>query len=356
MESVLRATPTYEQLIKELDDLKKKVYILENGSGTETESFMQSYEDKPLFKVYSNKNSNLDLENKIKLDSEEGQLLKYKEKLFLEVRNNEFLIKELAEAKKHIELLNQRIAKDKERTKKIIGFTKMLKSSNADLQNFIYAASHDLRSPISNLEGLVNILINQLGGKIQESELSLFKMIKTSISRFKQTIFDLTELTTLQKQVEECIEPVNFSEIVEDVKINIQNKITESEAVIKTDFQVQQIYFARKNLTSIIFNLLSNAIKYRSLNRPLQIKLSTRKKGKYIIFDVADNGLGFLPEQKDKLFQMFKRLHTHVDGTGVGLYIVKKIVENSGGRIEVESELDKGSKFKIFLKIQSNLN
>jgi light-regulated signal transduction histidine kinase (bacteriophytochrome) len=226
----------------------------------------------------------------------------------------------------------------------------MLKSSNADLENFIYAASHDLRSPISNLEGLVTILKNELGGKIQNSELSLIQMINTSISRFKQTIFDLTELTTFQKRAEEYIEPVNLTEIVDDVQINIQNKIVESKAEISTDFKVQEIIFARKNLSSLILNLLSNAIKYRSPKRPLKIEISSRKKGKYTILEVSDNGLGFLPEQKDKLFLMFKRLHTHVDGTGVGLYIVKKIVDNSGGKIEVDSLLDQGSKFKIFIK------
>lgn len=354
MESVLRATPSYEQLIKELDDLKKKVFILENNSYTQ-KNIVQRYKDNSFIKVFSNKKSyknedSDDNENSDKPSPVELELFSTKEKLKVESHNNDVLIKELYEARKTIEFLNQKISRDKGRTEKIIGFTKKLKNSNADLENFIYSASHDLRSPISNLEGLVNILKNEIGGKIQDSELSLIKMINTSISRFKQTIFDLTELTTFQKGVEEQIEPVNLEEIVEDVKINIQNKIAESEAEISTDFRVLEINFARKNLTSLVFNLLSNSIKYRSPKRPLNITLSTRKKGKYIILEVKDNGLGFLPEQKDKLFLMFKRLHTHVDGTGVGLYIVKKIVDNCGGKIEVDSVIDQGSKFRIFIK------
>ncbi|CAN5223332.1 hypothetical protein BH23BAC1_BH23BAC1_26660 [soil metagenome] len=352
MESVLRATPSFEQLLKELDDLKQKVFILENNSFSGNENLINSYKDNSLIESFSNNHFKEKDKSVVhsKSTKENREFQKIREKLCIESGKNDVLIKELAEAKQTIEFLNQKISRDKARTEKIIGFTKLLKSSNADLENFIYSASHDLRSPISNLEGLVNILKNELGNKIQESELSLIRMINTSISRFKQTIFDLTELTTFQKKTEYQLESVNFEEIVEDVKINIQNKITEAEAEIITDFKINEINFARKNLTSLIFNLLSNAIKYRSPNRNLKIVLRTRKKGKLTLLEVADNGLGFLPEQKDKLFQMFKRLHTHVDGTGVGLYIVKKIVDNCGGKIEVDSVIDKGSTFKIYIK------
>jgi signal transduction histidine kinase len=95
---------------------------------------------------------------------------------------------------------------------------------------------------------------------------------------------------------------------------------------------------------------LSNAIKYRSPDRPPVIHLSAQKTEGYALIRVEDNGLGIDETQKAKLFTMFKRFHNHVDGTGVGLYIVKRIVENAGGRIDVESQPNKGSVFSVYLK------
>lgn len=353
MESILRSAPSLEQLLEELDSLKKKILFIEKNNVEHKVAYNQlEINDYPaLLKIATKSESpfHKDLENEMchKLLNEVSEL---KKNILLEKQENLILKEELLNTKNSLEESKKEINKSKKRSQKLFTITKQLKTANADLENFIYSASHDLRSPISNLEGLVQILKNELGEKTKSSELDLMHMITTSISRFKQTIFDLTELSTFQKQGEEAKEPVNIDEVLGDVKTNIYNKIEESRAIIETDFKVSEIKFARKNLRSIIFNLLINAVKYRSPRRPLIIKLTSRQKGKNIIFEIEDNGLGFLPEQKDKMFQMFKRLHTHVDGTGVGLYIVKKIIENAGGRIEVESELDKGSKFKIFFK------
>jgi signal transduction histidine kinase len=123
------------------------------------------------------------------------------------------------------------------------------------------------------------------------------------------------------------------------------------EAEIISDFQVKEIRFARKNLRSILYNLVSNALKYRSPHRSPRIQLESEQQGEWIRLSVHDNGLGIEAEHIPKLFGMFKRLHTHVEGTGIGLYIVKRIVENNGGNIEVKSELGKGTSFNIYLPV-----
>ncbi|MDQ3535980.1 MAG: ATP-binding protein [Bacteroidota bacterium] len=352
MESILRTTPSYEQLIEELDSLKKKVLNLEKDNNEISFDNHVLINDYPtlqeLAKGTAFPNYN-EIKGDISLSVKENRTLTLK--LLKETKEKELLKAKLLKASKAINDLKEKNNKSKKRIERLFGITRQLKIANADLENFIYSASHDLRSPISNLEGLIQILKNELENKIGTSELTLIRMITTSIVRFKQTIFDLTELSTFQKQVEEAQEPIMLEEVLEDVKTNIHNQIEESGATIETDFSISEVKFARKNLRSIIFNLLINAVKYRSLNRPLLIKLSSRKRGNWVLFTIEDNGLGFLPEQKEKLFQIFKRIHTHVDGTGVGLYIVKKIIENNGGRIEVESDLDKGSKFKIFFKV-----
>ncbi len=218
---------------------------------------------------------------------------------------------------------------------------------NNDLDNFIYTASHDLKSPISNLEGLYNELVSEM--EDNDTLAQLKEMIEESFERFKNTIKDLTEISKVQKEKEDDPEAVHLEEILEDVKASTYHQIVKYQPVIVTHFTVPIIEFSRKNLRSILYNLFSNALKYSSPTRKPRIEIATYSQEDFVVICVKDDGMGIASTGLHKIFQMFQRLHTHVEGTGVGLYIVKKIVENAGGRIEVESELDKGSTFKVFI-------
>lgn len=223
-----------------------------------------------------------------------------------------------------------------------------LKKINADLDNFVYTASHDLKSPISNIEGLTLLLEKKLKERIENPEQKILEMIGQSVSRFKRTIGDLTEIAKVQKNLEFEMEEISFKEVLEDVKDDIQEMIVQSGASIREELTVETITYARHNLRSILYNLLSNAIKYSSPARPVQIDVNTYPEGKDIVLSVKDNGLGISENNLPKLFTMFKRLHSHVEGTGIGLYMIKRIVENKGGRIEVESKLNHGTCFRVY--------
>ncbi|MES2733980.1 MAG: CHASE domain-containing protein [Bacteroidota bacterium] len=222
---------------------------------------------------------------------------------------------------------------------------------NTDLDNFVYTASHDLKAPIANLEGLNILLKKRLELKLDETEAKMLDMIGISTYKLKNTIRDLTEITKVQKDKPENIEFLSFDDILKDIKEENSTLIAQASAVIYTNFQVKQIQYARKNLRSILYNLISNAIKYGSPERPTKIDVMTQTTTDYIILSVKDNGLGIREEQQHKLFSMFQRFHTHVEGTGIGLYIVKRIIENNGGKIEVESEEGKGTTFHVFFKV-----
>lgn len=101
-------------------------------------------------------------------------------------------------------------------------------------------------------------------------------------------------------------------------------------------------------MRSVVYNLLSNAIKYRHPGRKLKVNIHCELVGDYLLLTISDNGLGLAEEQRSKLFSMFRRFHNHVEGSGVGLYMVKRIVDNAGGKIEVESRLGEGTVFKIY--------
>jgi signal transduction histidine kinase len=265
---------------------------------------------------------------------------------------------ELQIAEEHLRKLNNDLEKRvMERTNALMTSENTLKAKNkelekinVDLDNFIYTASHDLKSPIVNLEGLVNHLRKKLYGIDSFEDFKLLDMVKISIEKLKRTIADLTEITKVQKDLGEDAEQISFKEILEDVKDGINTNIIESKAIIKEDFDVLHIVYPKRNLRSIIYNLLSNAIKYRALERALEIDIKTYKENGSIVLSVQDNGMGVSKNQQHKLFAMFKRLHTHVEGTGIGLYIIKRVIENRGGWIEVESTLNEGTVFKVHFK------
>ncbi|MDQ3395358.1 MAG: PAS domain-containing protein, partial [Bacteroidota bacterium] len=234
----------------------------------------------------------------------------------------------LESAQKDLHRINSKLEDMvKDRTRQLLKINKELKSKNkellvinSDLDNFIYTASHDLKSPISNMEGLINLLTSEMKGKLNTTEAEIMKMISISINKFKKTIQDLTEITKVQKEVNEKLEVVSFQNVLNDIKSDINSLILDSGAKIISDFKIKEIPYAVKNLRSIIYNLLTNAIKYRSSDRTLLIELKTELDGHYVVFTIADNGLGVQPEHKEKLFNMFRRFHTHVEGTGIGLY------------------------------------
>ncbi|WP_051312951.1 sensor histidine kinase [Sporocytophaga myxococcoides] len=222
---------------------------------------------------------------------------------------------------------------------------------NNDLDNFIYTASHDLKTPISNIEGLLNALNDEIN---EDGNVSVFlSMMKTSVEKFKKTLLDLTEISKAQKSGEEPFEEIDIKELLEDIKSSLEIQINTTQAEIKTEFDCcSTIRFSRKNLKSIIYNLLSNALKFKAPQRRPEIFVKTRIEDGCIELSVKDNGQGFDIKQKAKIFDMFKRLQSEAEGTGVGLYLVKRIITNSGGKIEVESEIGKGSVFKVYIPME----
>ncbi|MDX5346444.1 MAG: PAS domain-containing protein, partial [Hymenobacteraceae bacterium] len=232
---------------------------------------------------------------------------------------------------------------------------KELVQINTDLDNFVYTASHDLKSPIANLEGLTYFMQDSLTEKLNEDEMQLLEMVNISVNKLKQTITDLTEITKVQKQQDTVYEPLSVVEVLEDVKADLEPLLPLSEVDLQLNLEVEYLPYARKNLRSILYNLLSNAIKYRKPDKQVQIKLSTHDTPEYVVLSVQDNGLGLKKGQLQKLFSMFTRLHSHVEGSGIGLYMIKRMVENMEGKIEVDSELGEGTTFKVYFKKHKNI-
>ncbi|EMR03882.1 PAS domain-containing sensor histidine kinase [Cesiribacter andamanensis] len=265
------------------------------------------------------------------------------------------LTEELASNNEELQLANREI---QTHVQELSQTNHQLQLINADLDNFIYTASHDLKAPISNIEGLMHLLIRHLPDKDLKEEMvkKTLDLISASIERFKLTIRDLTDIAKLQKEAVET-SLINFSEVLEEVKMDLQSKIDEADAQLDIDIEeCQYLIFSHKNLHSILYNLLSNAIKYRSPERRPLVRIRCTKKGGQIVLQVQDNGLGMKEKDLNKIFSMFTRLHTHVEGSGVGLYLVKRILDNAGGKLEVSSELGQGTTFTVYFPPQNQVH
>ncbi len=227
-----------------------------------------------------------------------------------------------------------------------------LQKTNRDLENFIYTASHDLRSPITNIEALMMVLKKRITGAncLDEGIEEVLDRVTASVARLNRTIIDLTEISRLQQDLEESLsdEVVNVKDAYEDIMADITHAGEAGRCFIQTDFQVHQLQFSKKNFRSILYNLLSNAIKYQSPERECIIRLRTRLEAPYVVLSVQDNGLGMSERHQQQLYTMFKRFHDHVEGSGIGLFMVKRIIDNAGGKMTVQSEEGKGSEFTVY--------
>jgi PAS domain S-box-containing protein len=240
------------------------------------------------------------------------------------------------------------------RTKELTKTVSELKRINSDLDNFIYTASHDLKAPVSNIEGLMHALIKALKSETHSKDHvnRLLEMMNKSIQRFQITIKDLASIHESQRSAYEDKEVIDLPAIIDDVVATIEHIVQQSKAKIEVQTAKDVAFkFSKVHIRSIIYNLLTNAIKYRSPARPLFIQIKSYSEGSFYIIEVTDNGLGIRDENKEKVFDMFKRLHNHVEGSGIGLYILKRIVDNAGGKVEVRSEIDEGTSFSVFLPL-----
>src|SRR5690606_16234978 len=235
----------------------------------------------------------------------------------------------------------------------LINLNNQLMRVNSDLDNFIYTASHDLKSPIANIEGLVNALQEYLTKHVSEHPKveQLITMIMASVERFNRTIHDLSDITKLQRLNDEEASAVDLEEIIDGIQQDLSFLIRDTNGKVRLSLNgVRYINFAPKNLRSIFSNLIANSLKYKAQDRDPLIEITAKEDSDYTVVTVTDNGMGMDLSQGTSIFGMFKRLHHHVDGTGIGLYIVKKIMDNSEGKIDVDSEVGKGTVFRLFFK------
>ncbi len=218
---------------------------------------------------------------------------------------------------------------------------------NKDLEQFSYIISHNLRAPVANISGVTELL--QMPGIDKYDEKNFMRDLSLSVKKLDSVIMDLNYILQLKKKENKEPESVNFSELLKDIKLNLSDLIKDNDVLIISDFSiVDEIPALKSYLYSIFLNLITNSVKYRRPDvRPVVEITSTRSAGK-IQLNFKDNGLGIdLGSRGDQVFGLYKRFHNHVEGKGMGLFMVKTQVESMGGKISIFSEVNKGTEFRI---------
>lgn len=223
-----------------------------------------------------------------------------------------------------------------------------LARSNRDLEQFAYVASHDLQEPLRMVAAYTQLLAERYGGNLDAAADKYIAYIVEGTTRMQTLIQDLLAFSRIGRNGREH-QNLDLGGVLDEAAENLKASIGESRAVL-THGNLPAVHGERSQLVQLFQNLIGNAIKFRGENDP-RISISAERQNHECVFAVADNGIGIAAEYRDRIFEIFQRLHSRAEyaGNGIGLSICKKIVEQHGGRIWVESEPGRGSTFRFTL-------
>lgn len=222
-----------------------------------------------------------------------------------------------------------------------------LEKLNAEHDTLMYALSHDIRQPLSVLSLLGTVLEHSYEARDRGKFDQTMKQLRQSVDSVRSLVESFLVANGSDPAMEKKVEKIDLRKMVENIATGLKTEIFNTDN-FTYDFEVSEIQFSRNNLRSILYNLLNNAIKYRKPDRELQVELSTRKVDGFTLLTVKDNGMGIALEDQAKIFEKGGRLNSELEGTGMGLYIIKRMLESMGGTISVESKPGKGSAFLVY--------
>ncbi|GAC1592763.1 MAG: hypothetical protein NVS3B19_14540 [Ginsengibacter sp.] len=248
--------------------------------------------------------------------------------------------------------LTEELKSEKQKTEKqleeINDLNLRLQKTNDYLEEFTYTVSHDLKTPLTSLRLSLQLME---GTTDQESMVSYIQIISRASKRLEKTIEGLVEILDVQTKTYSLAKQINLELWFEEIKEGFALLTLSKNINISHNFLVKEINYLPQYLTSIFTNLITNSIKYRQPDIQLELTISSRRKNGFVILTFKDNAEGIdLTKNGNMLFAPFTRFNVEQEGKGIGLYIIKKMIEKNGGKIEVDSEVGVGTSFSIYLK------
>lgn len=228
--------------------------------------------------------------------------------------------------------------------------TEALVEASKELEEFTYIATHDLKSPLASIKGHLEILRNEIGSSNEMVNRSIH-WIADSVENAERKIQGIINVARIKSANFEERKLINLVQLVEQVKQNLPS----GERKVISSFQIQvkkeiELKSNRLYLETVLNNLIGNAVKYRKIGEKVAIVVAIEENEEDVSISISDNGLGIdIAKDRSKLFKMFHRIHDHIEGNGIGLYLASKMIENLGGEIDVNSTLGEGTTFIISL-------
>lgn len=231
------------------------------------------------------------------------------------------------------------------REEEISALNEQLHKQVAELERFTYMVSHDLRSPLVTIKGFIGMLSQDLKDNRPDKIQDDFKRISGATEKMEALLADLLELSRIGRIANPPIE-IDSVRLVHDALDSVDARIRSRKVTVNVEPNLPKLYGDRIRLREVFENLIDNAAKYMGEQKDPIIKIGVRNQNDVLVFYVKDNGLGIEEQFKEKIFGLFEKLDATVEGTGIGLALVKRIIETHGGKIWVESEgLGQGSTF-----------
>ncbi|MEY4762426.1 MAG: hypothetical protein RLZZ200_2282 [Pseudomonadota bacterium] len=237
---------------------------------------------------------------------------------------------------------------EREQTRRLEQAVHALEHSNIELRRFAHVASHDLQTPMRSIASFLQLIQAEYGGRLDDKGRGWIDRVVSSVHHLQRLVRDLLDYSNLDS-VTHSHAPVDTAQVVRDALLLLDSAIQESEAVVIVG-SLPTVPGVRSQLLQLFQNVIGNALKYRG-DRPPRVEVGARPVEGGWEFHVSDNGIGIVPRHRERIFEIFQRLHdqSKYPGTGIGLAVCRRIVEAHGGRIWVESESGVGSTFRFQL-------
>jgi PAS domain S-box-containing protein len=226
-----------------------------------------------------------------------------------------------------------------------------LQQSNAALEQFAYSASHDLQEPLRMVTGFLALIEKKYANEIDATGKSYINYAVDGAKRMHQVIQDLLEYARIGKTLYNK-ETIDINSLITETELLLQQRIADKNAIIEVGAKLPAIQGYRAPIRQVFLNLIGNALTYSRDGKQPHVKIDAVDTGGFWQFSIADNGIGIAEANHEKIFEIFKRLHSNekYSGTGIGLAITKKVIELQGGKIWLKSEEGKGSTFYFTIK------
>lgn len=319
--------------------------IIQNEKDMELHELVQKLKDSEENQKHLNTNLEVKVEERtIKINEINQELTAQRDQLFLQNETIEQNLNELNDVRKNL------VHTVYQKTKALHRANKELVAQNAQLEQYAFITAHNLKAPVARLKGLINIF--ELTNESSNPNLELIYRIKEASLDMDEVISDINKILQIKNFSKQDRKKIDLRLIIDKIIKRLQNKIDESNVKVITDLESPSIQSIDTYLESILYNLIYNGIKYSRENVDSYIQIHTYSKRNKVHIDISDNGIGIdLDLFSEKIFGLYQRFHDHVNGKGIGLYLVKTQVEALNGKITVESELNQGTMFRISFSI-----